>query len=68
MDVADYLQMKADSLTKHASQMRGPIEGRLERVTNGAVRNGEKAGIPYAEAFRRIRFELGSTQRQYLNC
>ena len=68
MDVSEYLQMKADSLTKHASQMRGPVEGRLERVTNGAVRSGEKAGIPYAEGFRRIRFEIGSRDWQYLSC
>jgi len=68
VDVADYLQMKADSLTKHASQMRGPAEGRLKRVTNGAERSGEKAGIPYAEGFRRIRFEIGSREWQYLSC
>ena len=68
VDVSEYLQMKADSLTKHASQMRGPVEGRLERVTNGARRSGERAGIPYAEGFRRIRFEIGSRDWQYLSC
>jgi|TARA_Y100000780_G_scaffold210361_1_gene208577 LmbE family N-acetylglucosaminyl deacetylase len=68
VDVSEYLQMKADSLTKHASQMRGPVEGRLERVTNGASRSGERAGIPYAEGFRRIRFEIGSRDWQYLSC
>ncbi len=61
IDVTGYLEMKAESLSRHVSQMRRRSpEQRLERVESGSARQGEKAGLAYAEGFRRIRFDLGS--------
>ena len=52
----------------HASQMRGRNhEQRVERVREGSSRQGEQAGLPYAEAFRRIKFDLGTMEWLYLN-
>ena len=67
IDVGNYLQAKTDSLTAHASQMSSAPEQRLERVTNGTARQGELIGLPYAEGFRRIRFDLGSINWQFNN-
>ena len=55
--VSDYLEMKAESLGRHASQMtrRTPAE-RLERIKTSTASQGEKAGLPHAEGFRRINF------------
>ena len=67
IDVTDYLEMKADSLSHHVSQMRRRSpEQRLERVMSGSARQGEKAGLAYAEGFRRIRFDLGSLDWRFL--
>ena len=68
VDVSGYLEHKAESLSKHASQMRGrPTSDRLERIKTWAGRTGETAGVPYAEAFRRIKFDLGTMDWQMLN-
>jgi LmbE family N-acetylglucosaminyl deacetylase len=68
IDISGYLELKAASLAQHASQMarRTPAE-RLERIRTGAARQGEAVGLPYAEGFRRIRFDLGSLAWLYLN-
>ena len=68
VDVTGYLEMKSESLTKHASQMRGrsPAE-RLEQIQQGSAQQAEKVGLTYAEGFRRIRFDLGSLTWLYLN-
>ena len=65
IDVGNYLQNKADSLTAHASQMSSGPERRLERVTNGTSRQGELAGLPYAEGFRRIKLDMESINWQF---
>ncbi len=68
VDISEYVEMKADSLAMHASQMRGRThEQRVERVREGSSRQGEPAGLPYAEAFRRIKFDLGTMEWLYLN-
>ncbi len=68
VDIADYLELKAEALSKHVSQMRSrtPVE-RLERIQRGAARQGETVGLSYAEGFRRIRFDLGSMAWLYLH-
>ena len=68
VDVEGYLQAKADSLAAHASQMRGRnADQRLERIANGCARQGEQAGLGYAEGFRRLRFGLDSLEWRCLN-
>ena len=68
IDVSDYLDMKADSLSHHVSQMqRRTPEQRLERVKIGTAHQGEKAGVAHAEGFRRVRFHLGSLDWKFLN-
>ena len=68
VDIADYLELKAESLSKHVSQMRSrtPAE-RLERIQRGAAKQGEAVDLSYAEGFRRIRFDLGSMAWLYLH-
>ncbi len=61
IDVAGYLELKAESLSRHVSQMqRRSPEQRLERVRSGSARQGARVNLAYAEGFRRIRFNLGS--------
>ena len=68
VDITDYVSMKAESLSMHASQMGTRThEQRMERIREGAGRQGEAVGIPYAEAFRRISFDLGTIDWQFLN-
>ena len=68
VDVENYLELKAESLSAHVSQMRRrTTEERLERIQEGAAKHGEAVGLAYAEAFRRIRFELGSMAWLYLH-
>ena len=64
---ADYLEMKVDSLSKHASQMGGRAADRQERMRRWASRSAETTGIPFAEAFRRQNLDIGSMDWQYLN-
>ena len=67
VDICDYLDLKAESLGRHASQMSSnPVE-RMERIRQGAARQGESAGVAYAEGFRRVRFDIGSAAWQFLN-
>jgi LmbE family N-acetylglucosaminyl deacetylase len=68
VDVADYLDLKAESLGKHASQMSGRDQSaRAHRVRERAAMHAEATGLPFTEAFRRIRFELGSMASQFMN-
>jgi LmbE family N-acetylglucosaminyl deacetylase len=66
VDISNYVDLKAESLAKHASQFRNSTD-RAERVRQGAAHQGEAAGIPYAEGFRRIRFDPGSLAWRFLN-
>jgi LmbE family N-acetylglucosaminyl deacetylase len=66
VDISDFLDLKAEALAAHASQFRDPA-GRAERVRRGAAEQGQAVGIPYAEGFRRIRFNLDSLTSLYLN-
>ena len=67
MDITGYVGLKIDSLSKHASQMSGLPLDRAERMRRWASHSSEATGLPYAEAFRRIRLEIGSLAWQYLN-
>lgn len=66
VDVGDYIQAKADSLTAHASQMSSRPTDRLEWIRQSCARQGEPVGLPYAEGFRRIRFNLESLDSRFL--
>lgn len=67
VEIGNFLEAKTLSLEAHASQM-SPVttEERLSRISNNATRYSEKTGVPYTEAFRRIRFGLGSTEWRFL--
>ena len=67
VDIAGYMDAKIDSLSKHASQMSGRTSNRAERIRRWASHSSERTGLPYAESFRRIRFEIGSLDWQFLN-
>ena len=68
VDVEGYLEKKAESLSRHVSQMRQRTPAdRLERIEHGCSRQGEAAGIAYAEGFRRVRFDLGTLDWRLLH-
>ena len=67
IEIGDYLEAKTLSLEAHASQMSpATTEERLSRISNNATRYRELTGVEYTEAFRRIRFGLGSVEWQLL--
>ena len=67
IEIGDYLEAKTLSLEAHASQMSpATTEERLSRIANNAGRYRELTGLAHTEAFRRIRFGLGSLEWQLL--
>ncbi|MBM3943492.1 MAG: PIG-L family deacetylase [SAR202 cluster bacterium] len=66
VDISNYLEAKADSLLSHVSQFPDP-QGRRARVGTAAAETGKAAGLPFAEGFRRIRFELDTAAWRYLH-
>ena len=66
VDIEHFMDDKIDSLSKHASQMGGRMVDRAARMRNWASRSSERTGLPYAESFRRIKFEIGSLGWQFL--
>ena len=67
VDITDYVDVKAESLGAHMSQMSSDPEKRAERIRHWAGRQGKEAGLAYAEGFRRLRFDLGSLAWQLMN-
>lgn len=65
VDTSNYLDLKARSLLSHVSQFPNPA-GRAERVKTNAAEVGQKAGLAYAEGFRRIPFNIGSLEWRLL--
>ena len=66
VEIGDYLEAKTLSLEAHASQMSpATTEERLSRISNNATRYRDLTGIEHTEAFRRIRFGLGSIDWQF---
>jgi len=57
VDISDSIELKAHTLSKHASQLSNPERIR-ERIASGSRHVAEQADLPYtyAEAFRVIRF------------
>lgn len=53
VDITDTVDMKAQALAEHVSQMKQP-EKLLERVRSRSQRVGEMGQLPYAESFHRI--------------
>ena len=63
-----HILMKAAALSQHASQISARTASqRLERMTEGCRLQGERCGVPFAEGFRRIRFNLGTDEWWLLN-
>ena len=58
VDITDTVDLKAQALAKHVSQMRQP-EQLLERIRSRSQSIGESGGLPYAERFRRIHLNPG---------
>ena len=55
VDVTDTIQAKIDALKKHASQLGDNDPSEIDEFIRGhAQRSGERADVPYAEAFRRV--------------
>jgi LmbE family N-acetylglucosaminyl deacetylase len=67
VDIGDHVDLKTESLSRHASQMSSDPVKRAENIRRWAAQQGEAAGLPYAEQFRRIRFDLGSLACQLIN-
>ena len=69
VDIDGCLELKAESLSKHVSQMRNrtPAE-RLTRMQSWSSEAGKKVGVSYAEGFRHICLGLNSRERQFLGC
>ena len=65
VDITEYTELKAESLSAHMSQM-GSWDP-AERIREWSARQGEAAGLAAAEGFRRIRFDLGSLACQLMN-
>jgi LmbE family N-acetylglucosaminyl deacetylase len=64
----DHLELKAESLSRHVSQMqRRTRDDRMERIRRWSGETGEKAGVAYAEGFRRVQFGIGSMEWQFLD-
>ena len=53
VDISESVDAKAESLSKHVSQMREP-ERLPERTRQRAANVGKRAGLPFAEGFRRL--------------
>ena len=53
IDISETVDLKAQALTRHVSQMREP-EKLQERTRARSRATGEKAGLPFAEGFRRV--------------
>ncbi len=67
VEIGSYLEAKTLSLEAHASQMSpATTEERMSRISNNATRFQELTGVEHTEAFRRIRFGLGSIDWQFL--
>ncbi len=54
VDISDTLETKVAALKCHASQFLDRSRDIMQFVRENAKRIGEKGGVPYAEAFRRI--------------
>ena len=62
------LELKAEALSRHVSQMHSrTTHDRMERIRRWSGETGEKAGVPFAEGFRRIQFGIGSLEWQFLD-
>ena len=68
VEIEDYVDLKAESLGRHTSQMGSwdPVE-RAKRIRQWSARQGEDGEQFYVEEFRRIRFDLGSLACQLMN-
>ena len=55
IDITETIDMKIESLKKHASQVSSEDGDVGDFIRAAARRAGERAGAPYAESFRRIR-------------
>ncbi len=56
VDISEHIDSKVDALKRHASQINDP-SGRGDRIRARSKNVGERAGLPFAEAFRVLHFE-----------
>ena len=64
----EHIHRKAEALSQHASQISARTRSqRLDRMTEGCRLQGERCGVPFAEGFRRIEFNLGTDDWWLLN-
>ena len=56
-DISDTIELKVQTLTRHASQFFGS-EGPADNIRAHSRRTGERAGLPYAEGFRVVQVAL----------
>jgi len=56
IDITETIDAKVEALMCHRSQFRGRANQVAERVRSWARETGQRAGVPYAEAFRKIQF------------
>ena len=59
-----YVDMKADSLLCHVSQIPNP-EGTRKRLHDRAEEAGEKCGLEHAEGFRKLDFRVDPLERGF---
>lgn len=56
IDISDTIETKIEALRKHVSQVASADRDVSEFVKSNTLRVGQRAELPYAEAFRRIQF------------
>lgn len=68
VEVGAYVEMKAEALSRHASQMRRRTpEERLQRIRESTARQGQAVGLAHAEGFRRLSFRPASLEWRLFN-
>ena len=58
-DISDTVELKVQTLNEHVSQF-SDLEGHAAHVRSRAKETGEQGNLPYAEAFRVLRFSVDS--------
>lgn len=66
VDIDNFVGIKSESLSRHVSQMSSDSARRWERIRQNSAHQGERAGVGFAECFRRVRFNLDSMASQFM--
>jgi LmbE family N-acetylglucosaminyl deacetylase len=57
VDISDHVERKIDALFCHRSQLEDTGDAFREFLRQRAAQDGRRAGLPYAEGFRRLTFD-----------